>query len=378
MSKFFDIRDLIKEVPDAHYYMVYGERTGGKTYSSLAYALDNYVRNKEQFVYVRRLSESIRVGYMRLLFNGLRKTGYLYTRLKEIGYDDIDFYSNAFWPLVKGEKGKMVRVNSPIGFTMSINTWETSKGGSIPDCTSIIFDEFLTRKYYLPNEPVLFENLVSSIVREDAKAKVIMLANTVSWQSPYFNEWGLNHVREQKQGTWDIYQTGDKARKIVVCYTKPRGNKESDIYFNYDNPGSRMITEGTWETAMYPRIPEKLDKWIKGEPSYIQSIDGWCVKLEPAQTPDGLQVLLVWSNPRTLIIRDYPYVDQRFKDRVIYTDVMYPAANVKMALTKHTDPYSLYILGCLKQGRVFYENNTVGENVRNYLKFSRSYTPIPN
>jgi len=377
MVEFFDIRKIISEVPDAHYYIVYGERSGGKTYSSLAYALDNFIERDEQFVYVRRLSESIRAGYMRLLFNGLRKTKYLYNRLHERGYEEMDFFSSAFWPMVPNEKGKLIRLDRPAGYAMAINTWETSKGGSVPDCTTIIFDEFLTRKYYLPNEPTLFENLVSSIVREDAKAKVIMLANTVSWQSPYFTEWGLNHIRDQKQGTYDIYQTGDNSRKIVVCYTQPKGVKESDVYFNYDNPASRMITQGTWETSMYPRIPERLDGWTKGIPCYIQTLDGWCTKLEPAQTPDGLPVLLVWDSGKTIVSNEYPYVDQRFRGRIIYTDVMYPAANIRMAMTKHNDPYSLFILKCFKEGRVFYQNNTVGENVRNYLKFSRSYTPVP-
>ena len=375
---FFDIRNLIKEVPDAQYYMVYGERSNGKTYSSLSYAMEKYVETGEQFVYIRRLSESVRATYMRLLFNGMRKTGELRKWLNRVGYDDIEFYSGAFWPLVTSESGKMERVKTPIGYTMSINTWETAKGGSIPDATTLIFDEFLTRKYYLPNEPVLFENLVSSIVRENANAKIIMLANTVSWQSPYFTEWGIGHIRGQKQGTYDIYQSNDGGRKIVVCYTEHRGAKQSDIYFNFDNPRSRMIIEGSWETAMYPRIPDSLDGWTKGEPSYIQCADGSTVKLEPAQTPDGMAVLLCWEGSKSLVTSEFPYVDQRYKNRIIYTDFFVPAANVKMAITKHTDKYSQFVLNCFKQGRVFYANNTVGENVRNYLKYSTAYTPIPS
>ena len=375
--KFFDVRKLIEEVPDAQYYVVIGERSNGKTYSSLSYAIENYVERGEQFVYVRRLSESVRVAYMRLLFNGMRKTGELQRQLNKIGFADLDFYSGAFWPLVTSETGKLERLQTPMGYTMSINTWETAKGGSMPDVTTIIFDEFLTRKYYLPNEPILFENLVSSIVRENDNVKVIMLANTVSWSAPYFAEWGIGHIRDLKQGTYDIYQSNDGGRKIVVCYTEHAGAKKSDVYFNFDNPRSRMIVDGTWETAMYPRIPENLDGWCKGEPSYICSSDGFSVKLEPAQTQDGLSVLLCWDCNRELVTSEPPYVDQRFKDRIIYTDHFVPASNVKMAITKHSDRYSVFVMDCLKQGRVFYANNTVGENVRNYLKFSMSYTPVP-
>lgn len=376
MAKYFDIRSVLKEVPDANYYLFQGERSNGKTYSALSYALDRFVEAGEQFVYVRRHSESVSSRYMRLLFNGNEQTGDLHNHLKKVGYEGIEFYSSVFWALVTNERGKKERVK-PVGYTMSINTWETAKGGSLPDVTTIIFDEYLTRKYYLPNEPILFENLVSSIVRQRNNVKVIMLANTVSWSCPYYTEWGLNHVRDMRQGTFDTYQTGDGKRKIVVCYTEHSGPKASDVYFNYDNARSRMITDGVWETAMYPRIPETLDGWTYGQPSYIQSIDGWSVKLQPAQTPDGLPVLLVFENGRTLVTNEPPYIDIRYKDRIVYTDVFYPCANVKHSMTKHNDNYTKFILSCLKQGRVFYQNNTVGENVRNYLKWSTSYSPIP-
>ncbi len=378
MPKFFDVRNVIEKAPNAQIYMFIGERSNGKTYSALSFAMDNYVKDGGRFAYVRRLSESVRSKYMRELFNGNIATGDLNNHFKQLGYDGITFYSGCFYPTVTNEKGKRERIGEPFGYTFSINTWETSKGASFPDVTTIIFDEFLTRQYYLPNEPALFENLVSSIVRQRDNVKIIMLANTVSWTAPYFNEWGLNHVREMEQGSWDEYKTGDGKRRIIVCYTEHSGAKASDVFFNYDNPRSRMITSGVWETAMYPPIPDNLDDWEKGEPCYVQSVDGWSAKLIPAQTPDGMEVLLVYDNGREIIHVEPPYIDVRYKDRIVYTDYFYPCANCRMALTKHSDNYSKYIASCLKQGRVFYANNTVGENIRNYLKFSTTYTPIPN
>lgn len=374
--KWFNIKDLLEEVPDAHIYMVFGERSNGKTYSALQYAIEQYVNNDKRFVYVRRLAEMVRMTYMRNLFAGNRKTGALQSELKKMGWDDIGYYSSAFWAMVRDEKHKLVRLEEPCGYTLAISTWETAKGASIPNIGTIIFDEFLTRGAYLPDEPVMFENLISSIVREEAKAKVLMLANTVSWTAPYFREWGLNHIREMEQGTYQIYQTGDNKRKIVVCYAEHAGAKESDVYFNYDNPRSRMITSGVWETAEYPRIPTQVGDWEVGIPCYIQSIDEWTIKLQPAMTPDGMEVLLVYDNGRKLI--DENGMDVRYKDRIVYTDMFYPYINCKFCITKHGDPYSKYILTCLKQGRVFYQNNTVGEYLRSYLMFSTKYTPIPN
>lgn len=378
MAKFFDVRNVIEKVPDAQIYMFIGERSNGKTYSSLSYALDNYTEGNGRFAYVRRLSESTRSKYMRELFNGNIATGDLARHFNKLGYDGMTFYSGCFFPYINDEKGKRQRLDEPCGYTFSINTWETSKGASFPEVTTIIFDEFLTRQYYLPNEPALFENLVSSIVRQRDNVKIIMLANTVSWTAPYFTEWGLNHVREMEQGSYDEYKTGDGKRKIIVCYTEHSGAKASDVFFNYDNPRSRMITSGVWETAMYPPIPDDISQWEMGEPCYIQSIEGWSAKLIPAQTPDGMEVLLAFDNGREIIHTEPPYIDNRYMDRIVYTDYFYPCINCKMALTKHSDNYSKFIALCLKQGRVFYANNAVGENIRNYLKFSTTYSPIPN
>lgn len=374
--KYFDVRDVIKEVPDANIYMFIGERSNGKTHSALSYALDNYDNDGSHFIYIRRLAESLKVAYMRNLFTGNRKSGDLNKHLKKHGLDDIQFYSSCFWGVIHDDKGKPIRGEYPIGYTQAISTWETGKGGTYPFIRTIIFDEFLTRGIYLPDEPTLFENLISSIVREEDHAKVLMLANTVSWACPYFREWGLNHVREMAQGTFDVYQTGDNTRKIVVCYTEHAGPKASDVFFNYDNSRSRMIMDGVWETADYPRIPTQVGDWYAGEPCYVYSIDGWCAKIVPMATQDGMECLVIYNSNHIPITPDG--VDVRFKDRIIYTDYFYPYANCRMAITKQRDNLSKFLIECFRTGRVFYQNNTVGENIRNYLKFSTAYSPIPN
>lgn len=374
--KYFDVRDVINEVPDANIYMFIGERSNGKTHSALSYGLDKFDENGSHFVYVRRLAESLKTQYMRNLFNGNKKSGDLRQHLNKHGYLDIAFYSSAFWPVVEDENGKRIRTGEPVAFTQAISTWETGKGGTFIDTETIIFDEFLTRGSYLPDEPVLFENLISSIFREEGKGRVIMLANTVSWNCPYFREWGLNHVREMEQGTYDVYQTGDNRRKIVVCYTEHAGPKASDVFFNYDNSRSRMIMDGVWETADYPRIPTQVGDWYSGEPCYVYSIDGWCAKIVPMATQDGMECLVIYNSNHIPITPDG--VDVRFKDRIIYTDYFYPYANCRMAITKQRDNLSKFLIECFRTGRVFYQNNETGENIRNYLKFSTAYSPIPN
>ena len=62
-----------------------------------------------------------------------------------------------------------------------------------------------------------------------------MLGNTVNKYSPYFEEMGLKHVKEQKQGTVDVYKyAGNDKLTVVVDYTstsRSQGGKASDVYF---------------------------------------------------------------------------------------------------------------------------------------------------
>lgn len=371
-SKWFDVRDLIREVPDANIYMVFGERTGGKTYSSMSYCLDRLIDENLNFVYVRRLAESIRMQYMRNLFTGNRKTGDLKNHISKFGWDDLGFYSGAFWGMIENEKGKLQRVEVPCGYTMAISTWETAKGGSIPYAKTIVFDEFLTRGTYFYNEPAEFENLISSVFREEGDGKVIMLGNTVSWSCPYFRHYGIENIKDMKQGSYSIYQKGE--RKVVVCYAPHVENKASNVFFDAENTRSRMILNGTWETADYAKLPEQIGEWYQGTPCYVQSIEGWCAKIVPCSTPEGMECLLVFNCRRQLI--DEAGIDVRYKDRIVYTDVFYPFYNCRMAMTKHNDKLTAFLIKCFKQGRVFYQTDEVGENIRNYLKWSNTYNPI--
>ena len=68
--KYYDIRHMLKEFPDAHYYMCIGERSNGKTYSSMDYCIENFARDGEQFAYVRRYGEDIKIAQMSELFSG--------------------------------------------------------------------------------------------------------------------------------------------------------------------------------------------------------------------------------------------------------------------------------------------------------------------
>ena len=366
--KYYDIRRLLKDYPDSQYYVVFGERSNGKTHSSLDYALERYFATGEQFAYVRRWGEDIRRKNLSQLFAGIVELGRV-SKLSGGKWDNIVYSSGKFrlTKLQTDDKGKEVVVTSEdvIGHAFDLNSMEHYKSISFPRVTTVIFDEFLSRNGYLPNEFILFTNTLSTIIRQRNNVKIIMLGNTVNKSCPYFAEMGLSHIKYQEQGTVDVYHYGGSKLMVVVEYTEStsrHGGKKSDVYFAFDNPELQMITEGSWEIAVYPHKPCYF--------SYKDIAFIFFIEFEN----ELVQGELVGLDTGTFIFFHRKTGDIKYPDRdIVYTTRASEKWNYRMCLTKQTDKISKKIMSYFKENKVFYADNEVGEIIRNYLMWSDSY-----
>ena len=119
--------------------------------------------------------------------------------------------------------------------TYAISTAETTKGTDPGEVAMILFDEFITRQFYIANEFIKFQNLLSSIIRDRPNVQIYMLANTVSKHCPYFRDMGLYRISQQEQGTIDVYTMGKSGTKIAV-----EGRIQTGSYTNKD--GQKVYT----------------------------------------------------------------------------------------------------------------------------------------
>ena len=363
--KYYDIRDTLRGYPNAHYYVVYGERSNGKTYSSLDYALDNFIKNGEQFAYVRRWGEDIRKKQMSQLFAAHAENGEI-AKLSKQNWTGMDYTGNKFKLTKADEEGKLIISEEIAGYAFDLNSMEHYKSISFPRITTIIFDEFLSRNGYLPNEFILFTNVISTIVRQRNNVKIIMLGNTVNKSCPYFQEMGLSHVKEQEPGTVDVYHYGASGLEVIAEYCSPtskRGGKKSDVYFAFDNPELQMITQGAWEIAIYPHKPCSF------KPKDIQMV--FFIEFED----DLLQCecVSVETGPFIFIHRKTGEIKHPDSD-IVYTTRPSEKWNYRMCLTRQSDKFSKTIMQFFRENNVFYADNEVGEIVRNYLMWSDSYS----
>lgn len=364
-SKYYDISHLLKDYPNAHYYVAFGERSNGKTYSALNYALERYFKNGEQFAYIRRFGVDIKPKNLSTLFDA-HVANKRVQALSDGQFDSIFYGSNKFIARKFNDDGKIETDIRPMGFAFDLSGMEHHKSTSYPLVTTIIFDEFLSRQGYIPNEFVLFMNTLSTIIRDRSNVKIFMLGNTVNKYCPYFSEMGLTHVKEQQPGTVDVYNYADTKLSVVVEYCDPmskRGGKASDSYFAFDNPQLKMITSGSWEIAIYPHLITKYAPKDVVQQFFIV-FDEQVLHCELIFTDTQYYMFV---HPKTTPIKNE-------SEDIVYTNKPDQRWNYRTGLTKLNDPLSTVVTKLITENRVFYSDNETGEILRNFIMWSTNYS----
>ena len=357
--KYYSLNKINKK--NATYNVIFGERSNGKTYATLKQALENYFENGSQFAYIRRWSVDVQPKRMNNLFNAIIEDGYL-EKLSGGKFTAIFYRTGRFYLCTYNDKGKPIyNEEDIIGYAFSLSENEHNKANSYPRVTTIIFDEFLTNKIYLPDEFILFMNTVSTIVRQRTNVKIYMLGNTVNKYCPYFKEMGLTNILSMKQGSIDLYTYGDSKLKVAVEYADSKKKfKKNNFYFAFNNPKLKMITGGAWELNIYPHAPVK---WLPKNILFTYFID----------FNDNLyqcEIINKDTNVFTYIHEKTTPIKNPDKD-IIYTLEYNPKINYNVNILKPLTDYQNKITWFYTHDRVYYQDNNVGDAINNYLKICK-------
>lgn len=357
--KYYSLNKINKK--NATYNVIFGERSNGKTYATLKQVLENYFSDGSQFAYIRRWSVDVQPKRMNNLFNAIIEDGYL-EKLSGGKFTAIFYRTGRFYLCTYNDKGKPIyNEEDIIGYAFSLSENEHNKANSYPKVTTIIFDEFLTNKIYLPDEFMLFMNTVSTIVRQRTNVKIYMLGNTVNKFCPYFKEMGLTNILTMKQGTIDVYTYGETKLKVAVEYADSKKKfKKNNFYFAFNNPKLKMITGGAWELNIYPHAPVK---WRPKNIMFTYFID----------FNDSLyqcEIINKDDNVFTYIHEKTTPIKNPDKD-IIYTLDYNPKINYNINILKPLNDYQNKITWFFTHDRVYYQNNNVGDAINNYLKICK-------
>ena len=368
--KYYDIKSLITRIPDAHYYMVIGERSNGKTYSILLYCLERYFKYGEEFVYIRRFDEDIKFKRGNKVFDNLINNKVI-EKLSHGEWNDVFYYaSNWYLKKTNKENPKESKISDrPFAYALSLSSEEHDKSLPYPNVKSIFFEEFLSRRNYLPDEFNIFMNVLSTIIRLRDDIKIFMAGNTINKYTPYFSEMGLTNVKNMKVGTTEVYTYGNSGLKVAVEFSDlPSKDKPSNVYFAFNNPKLSMIRGdgGIWEIDIYPHLTREM-KYAPKDIMYKYFVvwDNDILQCDIVKLKD---IAFTFVHAKTTPIKDD-------NTNVVYSTEHNAKPNYKRKITRANNKTEEIILWFYKNEKVFYQSNEIGEIMRNYIQWCKR-TPI--
>ena len=353
-KKYYSLKKILKT--NSVYNIIVGERSNGKTYATLKYGIENYFQTGGQIAIIRRWQVDIRGSRASEVFSSLIANDEI-NKISKGKYTGIHFWGGKYY-LCNYENGKAIyNDNDVIAYPFSLSDTEHNKSISYPLVDTIIFDEFITRQVYLQDEFILFMNTISTIVRDRANVKIFMLGNTVNKTSPYFTEMGIRDITKQKQGTIDIYKYGDSKLKVAIEYCESdKNSKESNFYFAFNNPKLDMITTGVWELDIYPHCPYKF----KEKDIILNFFIDYNDMIFHCKIVNIYDILFIYIHNKTTTIKE--------ESDIVYSLSSSPKVNHFKSVYSKGTKFQNLISMLFKQGKVFYQDNEVGDWVANYLK----------
>lgn len=282
---------------DAMYNIPISERNIGKSYAVKERVLTRAYNSDAQFVYLRRFDRDVTASTVENYFGDMP-----ISIITNGEYTGISTYRGAIFFCNFDVNGKSKR-GKKIGHYIALNNDERTKSQAFPLVTDIIYEEFVTTKTYLPDEPTRLQNLVSTIFRE-RDGKVWLIGNKINRICPYFTEWQLTNIPRQKNGTIDVYNftrydaDGDEIVTKIAVENCNSFNSQSKMFFG---SAAKSITGGEWETKEYPHLQDKYENY---ERLYeVEFFDcGFTFILQLLMTKSG--DLVIYCYPKTKATRN--------------------------------------------------------------------------
>lgn len=262
------------EKEKAHYNLIYGERSNGKSYDiKHKYGLEWFVNKNRnlfysddiktddllnitgRFILVRRTAEQLKNERIESYFSDCD-----IRRITNGKYNIISVYRKEIYFSNYDVEKNIVKRGLKIGYAIPLSLEQNYAGSSFLDVDNIIVEEFMSRdEGYLRGEPTKLQNLYSTVDRKRGTTRVWLVGNTISRICPYLYEWGLiDMVKNQPQGniiTKDMSAGFDKIEnkevfvKLALEFCESTG-RTSFAFGDH----SEMLNTGVWQTDRQPTL----------------------------------------------------------------------------------------------------------------------------
>lgn len=349
-SKYYNGNALM--ATGAPWLCVLSERSDGKSLWWVKFCIIDYFKTGHKFGYVRRYDNDVKETDVNKYFSDKN----LIKWLEGAGYSGIKCWRGELWlTQIDEETGKNCRVEL-IGHAFGINTQEHFKGQHF-DLYNFVFEEFITKKLYLPDEFGEFQNLISTANRE-GQFRAILIGNTVARYCPYLREMGIDIFKAKKGKIYeqDMPVSGGRVIKTAFEYVDPR---DKNTFFI--GRAEKSIVNGEFEADEQPHLHFKLKD---------ADILYKCVLVTDQQQAFHVKYVL-YENPtngnaeRYLYVypMDYEEVDLSFDDIFSTVPAFGDGRFYYAEKRRHRKLYPLFAAG-----RVLYSDNLTGTEFLRSLK----------
>lgn len=370
MKKYYwSPREILKR--NCLWNLVIGERSNGKTYGVLEHGLDRYLDHGYQMAIIRRYREDFRGKRSQQMFESLECNGFQKNVIKEKtkGRYDCVYYFGGRWFLAKYDPklDKKVPSSQPFAISFALTETEHDKSTSYPHIATCLMDEALSRNP-IENEFTLLTNCLSTIIRDrgpESGIEIWLLGNTVNKYSPIFTEMGISkYVTSMKPGEIAVckYEGSNLTVAIEYCQSSQKfGGKKSDVFFAFNTAATRMITTGAWEIPSYPHNSVKYDK----QDILLHYFIKWENNLLQCEIVSKDNALFTFVHLKTTDI-------QKETSDLIFDKEYHQQNNYFRNIAKPTSKIQKRIWWFFQSDNVYYQDNEVGELVRNYINWCQS------
>lgn len=242
-----------------------GNRSTGKSFNWKRYVLNRYVKNKEEFLYLRRTGEDIK----RAIPKWFEDISFKFPNL-EITTEKHTFYNTK--PIAWDDDGNPTEFERErMGYYFSLG--ETIKSIPFEKVTTIFFDEYLPddgRYLHASNpfwEPEQLLNIYMTVARGVNKpirdnVKLVCVANNISIYNPYFNYFGIDLSGYDGSAYYSVVNNGVYAEMVfneeiakAMAESKIGGILERTRYGQHATQNQALLDT---QFNIVPKLPDKL------------------------------------------------------------------------------------------------------------------------
>lgn len=345
----FNIQKILSK--KCRWMFIIGMRSNGKSYEVKFDSISRAYNEGKKIAYVRRWDTDIKAKAVKSYFDDMREASNGYKAIAEITngeWEGIDAYQGFLYFYRYGENGKVERSKNDIGRYLAVNMAEHYKSQTFINYGTLVYEEVLTNKVYVNDEPHQLMNLVSTIFRdEDDDIRIYLVANTISRVSPYISEWGLHNIPNQKPDTIDVYHLTREDGTVVDFAVQNTEVIETKSKLFFGN-SQKQIQGGEWESKEVPKLQKPLGYYGKIY-DLLVDYDNFKFRL----------MLLCDEANGGLTVYIYPYKGKKKFQRIV-TDKY----STDPLITPYIDPRlsvaEKMIVECFKKGKVAFSDNLTG------------------